>query len=115
MRHTCLAQRNEARLTSITYAWLSLYANSAQRSKPYDDNSSLGSGTIGVVAFCHGFKITDEFFLYREIGLCSRDGYHHLLLSYSPGHDLSACSNETQMSIDEQMKYDHGHQFKRGS
>ena len=39
MRHTtCLAQRNEARLTSITYAWLSLYANSAQRSKPYDDN-----------------------------------------------------------------------------
>ena len=67
--------------------------------------------TKGVVAFCHGFKITDEFFLYREIGLCSRDGYHHLLLSYSPGHDLSAFSNETQMSIDEQMKYDHGLTF----
>ena len=67
--------------------------------------------TVGVVAFCHGFKITDEFFLYREIGLCSRDGYHHLLLSYSPGHDLSAFSNETQMSIDEQMKYDHGLTF----
>ena len=28
-------------------------------------------------------------------------------ISYSPGHDLSAFSNETQMSIDEQMKYDH--------
>ena len=50
MRHTtCLAQRNEARLTSITYAWLSLYANSAQRSKPYDDNSSLGSGQVLVM------------------------------------------------------------------
>ena len=36
---------------------------------------------------------------------------HHLLLSYSPGHDLSAFSNETQMSIDEQMKYDHGLTF----
>ena len=34
MRHTtCLAQRNEVRLTSIAYAWLSLYAKSAQRSK----------------------------------------------------------------------------------
>ena len=34
MRHTtCVAQRNEVRLTSIAYAWLSLYANSAQRSK----------------------------------------------------------------------------------
>ena len=34
MRHTtCLAQRNEVRLMSIAYAWLSLYANSAQRSK----------------------------------------------------------------------------------
>ena len=34
MRHTtCLAQQNEVRLTSIAYAWLSLYANSAQRSK----------------------------------------------------------------------------------
>ena len=50
MRHTtCLAQRNEARLTSITYAWLSLYANSAQRSKPYDDNSSPGSGQVLVM------------------------------------------------------------------
>ena len=82
---------------------------------PRDFIHSPSMETIGVVAFCHGFKITDGFFLYREIGLCSRDGYHHLLLSYSPGHDLSACSNETQMSIDEQMKYDHGHQFKRGS
>ena len=71
--------------------------------------------TVGVVAFCHGFKITDEFFLYREIGLSSRDGYHHLLLSYSPGHDLSAFSNETQMSIDEQMKYDHGLTFDDNS
>ena len=67
--------------------------------------------TNSVVAFCHGFNITDDFFLYREIGLSSRDGYHHLLLSYSPGHDLSAFSNETQMSIDEQMKYDHGLTF----
>ena len=34
MRHTTrLAQRNEVRLTSIAYAWLSLYAKSAQRSK----------------------------------------------------------------------------------
>ena len=34
MHHTtCLAQQNEVRLTSIAYAWLSLYANSAQRSK----------------------------------------------------------------------------------
>ena len=34
MRHTTwLAQRNEVRLTSIAYAWLSLCANSAQRSK----------------------------------------------------------------------------------
>ena len=67
--------------------------------------------TVGVVAFCHGFKITDEFFLYREIGLCSGDGYHHLLFSYSPEHDWSAFSNETQMSIDEQMKYDRGLTF----
>ena len=50
MRHTtCLAQRNEVRLTSIAYAWLSLYANSAQRSKPYDDNSSLGSEQVLVM------------------------------------------------------------------
>ena len=82
---------------------------------PRDFIHSPSIETIGVVAFCHGFKITNEFFLYREIGLCSRGGYHRLLLSYSPGHDLSACSNETQMSIDEQMKYDHGHQFKQGS
>ena len=34
MRHTtCLAQQNEVRLLSIAYAWLSLCANSAQRSK----------------------------------------------------------------------------------
>ena len=74
---------------------------------PRDFVHSPSMETIGVVAFCHGFKITDEFFLYREIGLCSRDGYHHLLLSYSPGRDLSTFSNETQMSIDEQIKYDH--------
>ena len=38
--------------------------------------------TNGVVAFCHGFKITDDFFLYREIGLSSRDAvsYTHLTL-----------------------------------
>ena len=33
------------------------------------------------------------------------------MLSYSPGHDLSAFSNETQLSIDEQMKYDYGLPF----
>ena len=60
--------------------------------------------TIWVVAFCHGFKITDEFFLYREIGLCTGDGSHPTLLSYSPRYDLSAFSNETQTGIDEQIK-----------
>ena len=60
--------------------------------------------TIGVVAFCHGFKITDDYFLYREIGLCTVDGRHHTLLSYSPGHDLSAWSDETQKSIAEQTQ-----------
>ena len=50
MRHTtCLAQQNEVRLTSIAHAWLSLYANSAQRSKPYDNNFSLGSGQVWVM------------------------------------------------------------------
>ena len=50
MRHTtCLAQQNEVRLTSIAYAWLSLCANSVQRSKPNDDNSSLGSGQVLVM------------------------------------------------------------------
>ena len=82
---------------------------------PRDIIHSPSMETDEVVAFCHGFKITDEFFLHREIGLCSRDGYHHLLLSYSPGRDLSAFSNETQMSIDEQMKYDHGLTFDNTS
>ena len=78
---------------------------------PRDTIHSPSMETVGVVAFCDGFKITDGFFLYREIGLCSGDGYHHLLLSYSPGRDLSAFSNETQMSIEEQMKYNHGLTF----
>ena len=90
----------------VTFAFLLI-----SMTLPRDFIHSPSMETIGVVAFCHGFKITDEFFLYREIGLCSRDGYHHLLLSYSPGHDLSAFSNESHMSIDEQMKYDHGLTF----
>ena len=64
--------------------------------------------TVGVVAFCHGFKITNEFFLYREIALCSLDGNHHILFSYSPGHDLSAFPDDIQTSIAEQTKTIHG-------
>ena len=37
------------------------------------------------------------------------------MLAYAPGHDLSAFSNETHMSIDEQMKYDHGLTFDDNS
>ena len=64
--------------------------------------------TVGVVAVCHGFKITDELFLYREIALCTLDGNHHILLSYLPGNDLSAFPSDIQTSIAGQTKTSHG-------
>lgn len=64
--------------------------------------------SIGVVAFCHGFKISDHCFLCRESGLCTLNGRHHTLLSYSPDHDLNAWSDQIQTTVAEQTKTIHG-------
>lgn len=69
---------------------------------------------VGVVAFFHGFKLSDHFFLYREIGLCSRNGFHHTL-SYSSGYNLSDFSKDLQMSIEEQTNHVHGLAFDENS
>ena len=71
--------------------------------------------TVGVVAFCHSFKLSGHFFFYREIGLCSRDGFHHTLLSYSSGYNLSHFSKDLQMSIEEQTNHVHGLAFDDNS
>lgn len=54
------------------------------------------------------FKITDDCFRYREISFCTFDGRHHTVLSYSPGHDLSAWSDETQKNFADQKQTIHG-------
>ena len=39
--------------------------------------------TVGIIAFCYGFKLAYDWFDYREIGLCTVDGTNHCLLGYS--------------------------------
>ena len=70
---------------------------------------------VGVVAFCRGFKLSDHFFLYREIGLCSRDGFHHTLLSNSSSYNLSDFSKDLQMSIEKQTNHVRGLAFDDNS
>lgn len=59
----------------------------------------------------HGFKVSDCCFLYRETGLCTLDGLHHTLLSYSPGLDLSSWSDDIQTSMAEQTRTIHGLEY----
>jgi len=61
--------------------------------------------------FTDCFKISDHCFFYREIGLCTLDGRHPTLLSYSPDQDLTAWSDGVKTSIAEQTSTIHGLQY----
>ena len=64
--------------------------------------------TVGIVAFCHGFKLDNDWFDYREIGLCTIDGTNHCLLEYSCVLGINFYSEEIKKSIEEQTSSVHG-------
>ena len=64
--------------------------------------------TVGIVAFCHGFKLAYDWFDYREIGLYTIDGTNHYLLEYSCVLGINFYSEEIKKSIEEQTSSVHG-------
>ena len=64
--------------------------------------------TVGIVAFCHVFKLDNDWFDYREIGLCTIDGTNHCLLEYSCVLGNNVYSEEIKKSIEEQTSSVYG-------